>query len=832
MFLSFPNTKLKPVLFCLLSVWSVYAVAVDCNQSSGCIASNNPMSPSEVGVLSDRHQNVPSPMEDFNNYFGNRFNDNKIYSDKLFQVRNDYQHEDKPRQMMFQPRADIVVNTSFVADSVYNAHQNNHNLTEVTVNSDSTVHNLEKIMISHAGALALQNYPKDMFFNKGAIIGIEVSGNDTVDSQTDININSANGTAYDVMGKLNAHDHNINMNKDSYNATAVDVAAAGVATLEQVNIYGEGEWNTGLSVVDGATINFNNSILNLKHKNSYAMVMESGAININNSQLHAANGISFFNSNDQDSDDPEDADQAKLPHTVNLNSSSLLADDMLLVVNDQRISEMPDGDEVSMVTAGREFVLNADHSQLRGRTVMGLSPVPQISFNLLRDSSWDITGNSELSTLNLRDSTVSFSPDGEFKTLTINGNLEGNNGKFNMNTNLADQQSDKLVVNGQVHGQHQISVQDKRKAPKTPDGKVELVTVADGSGDGSFSMVQPYVDAGKYRYFLRREGNNWVLSNQKSESSAAHMAGNETAAGASAIPQYEISDFANSLMSMRQAATQFVYQLQSPTTMRLDQLRDQKQTNNMWLNSFYADQQFDSTGAGYQLATSGFKQKSNGFAIGYDHSLPLNDQSSLFIGGFVGKGQSSVDFNGDYKNGNIKAITSGIYADWQHKNGLFADVTYQYSHLKSNANKMDEAKWHANSISLNAGKHIDLTNHWEVVPQLGMVAGRLSGDDFTSSNHFYRTRAGAKLGGNFAWQRMTLKPYVGAYWLHDKNGLGHAEVDDSNLSIAGAGNQGLYEAGLAADLNQHSHVDLRFNYSKGNKVEQKLGAQLNYRYAW
>ncbi|KDN11575.1 putative ATP-binding component of a transport system [Snodgrassella communis] len=677
-----------------------------------------------------------------------------------------------------------------------------------------------KVIIPKGVEFTLKGGPKE---SENNITGIRLDEGH-VDSQADFIINAPVSEAYDIYGgKLDAHDHKIILGKDSYFSGAAQVQFEGTLNLDHVDIQGSGEWNLGVDSYEQGKANIRNTSIKLTHNNSVGfMIAGGGKINVENSTINAGYGIGVF-SRQGSEDDVRDK------NVFNIKDSSLIARDALVVVNYRRLFDDDSVEDDALasadVAAQEPLVLTADHSELAGRTYVDLRPAPKLIFNLKNGSSWLINGNSELDVLNIYDSNISFGKGGPFKTLTIHGDLSGSNGLFNLNSSLADQQADKIVIEGKVHGEHKISVSDSRKRPKTPNGQVTLVE--SNGGDGSFSMVQDYVDAGKYRYFFHQEGNNWVLSHDKGAASSG---------GGGHGSHHEISDFANSLISMRQAANQFVYQLQEPLNARLASLKSQPRgsNNNLWLDSNYAHDHFDSTGTSDGLATAGFKQKSYSLQLGYDHVLPLGDgeNNQTYLGAFVGQGHSSVDFNGNYKDGNLKAVTTGIYAGWQNAGGWFADAAYRYSHLKTSASKMDNATWHANSLSAQLGKDFNLADKWVVTPKFGMTVGRLSGDDYTSSTTFYRSKLGAAVKTSFSLNKVSLNPYVGAYWLHDKSGLGHAVVDDENLRITGAGNSGLYEAGLGVDFDQNNHADFKLNYASGQKTEQKLGVNLNYRYSW
>lgn len=808
-----PPAKIKTILLVVLGSLSAYGLAATtCTDRNGCGIGAGTALGSDVKIAAGQYQNaVPTPAE---------FQDG--WNSSLFYIGNDFDAQNPPPiKAEFTPGTNIILDLSFLERPGYETDKEEGvSFTGVDIGLYAEGEDSVKVIIPKGVQFTLKGGSKESDNN---ITGIGLDAGH-VDSQADFIINAPVSEAYDVYGgKLDAHDHKIILGKDSYFSGAAQVQFEGTLNLDHVDIQGSGEWNLGVDSYEQGKTNIRNTSIKLTHNNSVGfMIAGGGKINVDNSTINAGYGIGVF-SRQGSEDDVRDK------NVFNIKDSSLIARDALVVVNYRRLFDDDSVEDDALasadVAAQEPLVLTADHSELAGRTYVDLRPAPKLIFNMKNGSSWLINGNSELDVLNIYDSSISFGKGGPFKTLTIHSDLSGSNGLFNLNSSLADQQADKIVIEGKVHGEHKISVSDSRKRPKTPNGQVTLVE--SNGGDGSFSMVQDYVDAGKYRYFFHQEGNNWVLSNDKGAASSG---------GGGHGSHYEISDFANSLISMRQAANQFVYQLQEPLNARLASLKSQPRgsNNNLWLDSNYAHDHFDSTGTSDGLATAGFKQKSYSLQLGYDHVLPLGDgeNNQTYLGAFVGQGHSSVDFNGNYKDGNLKAVTTGIYAGWQNAGGWFADAAYRYSHLKTSASKMDNATWHANSLSAQLGKDFNLADKWVVTPKFGMTVGRLSGDDYTSSTTFYRSKLGAAVKTSFSLNKVGLNPYVGAYWLHDKSGLGHAVVDDENLRITGAGNSGLYEAGMGVDFDHNNHADFKLNYANGQKTEQKFGINLNYRYSW
>ena len=82
-------------------------------------------------------------------------------------------------------------------------------------------------------------------------------------------------------------------------------------------------------------------------------------------------------------------------------------------------------------------------------------------------------------------------------------------GTFNLNTNIAENKSDKIIVKGTAEGNHKIGVTNQ--GANVANGKVILVET--NGGNAAFSLTNPNnrVDLGAYQYFLTKKENNWVL---------------------------------------------------------------------------------------------------------------------------------------------------------------------------------------------------------------------------------------------------------------------------------------------------------------------------------
>lgn len=168
------------------------------------------------------------------------------------------------------------------------------------------------------------------------------------------------------------------------------------------------------------------------------------------------------------------------------------------------------------------YLTASNNSTISGGASIGTPQKSSVTLDItLNDSVWSVVKNykdSSINNLYLNNSTVNLVKSNDsFHTFTIYNDLSGN-GNFTLNTDLASQQSDKIVVTGSDSGSFGLNINDSGNEPNAANGKVTLVETV--TGTAQFALLgNDYVDAGAYRYRLNQEGNNWVLSNKADESS-------------------------------------------------------------------------------------------------------------------------------------------------------------------------------------------------------------------------------------------------------------------------------------------------------------------------
>ena len=354
--------------------------------------------------------------------------------------------------------------------------------------------------------------------------GESVSGNSAFELQSNstIDIDSVSivslaeeSIGYQLFDKSTANITNSSIFLGGDNSTAVD-AENSALNIKNLNITlqpaGSDKSTTIAYISENTTLNIEDSLLTIEAKGQskgLGFVLDGGMTNITNSNIENNTGDVVIFTNKQDSRDTTNNYSST---TVNLKNTKIPDAKVLVGLNmpDLADTDLSEGEK----TSSPRFVLNADNSQLNGAVKQydGTNKTP-VTLNLTNNTTWDLVDNSEVTDLHLNNSAVSLTnTNAPYATLTITGNLTGS-GIFNLNTNIAENKSDKIVVKGTAEGNHKIGVTNQ--GANVANGKVTLVET--NGGNAAFSLTNPNnrVDLGAYQYFLTKEGNNWVLANSK-----------------------------------------------------------------------------------------------------------------------------------------------------------------------------------------------------------------------------------------------------------------------------------------------------------------------------
>ncbi len=443
------------------------------------------------------------------------------------------------------------------------------------------------------------------------------------------------------------------------------------------------------------------------------------------------------------------------------------------------------------------------------------------------NSHWLMTDNSTIDSLAISDSTLSFEGINRYNTLTIYQDLIGN-GIFNLRSPVRATLFDKIIIGGNVYGEHLIRISDSGYEPDA--GTSFNVVENQGLGLGHFTLAGGHVDLGAYRYLLHRSPSGWVLSHSNPSNPDTNESSHD-----------DLSTGSNTVIA-NQTATRLMVNAQMDTLVkRLGELRMDNDEGGIWSRGFTRDQTIKTNG------TRQFEQTVNGLEIGADRAFRIND-NQLFIGGFTSLGTSKQDF-GENSHSKINSISMGGYMTYATHSGFYIDSVLKYSYFKTKINFVDNIgdrigaayNNHALTANLEIGHRLSHESGWFVEPQIELQATQISGQSYSVSNGLnvrtkrissLQARIGSLIGRNIQFNNdFIIRPYAKLSWFKEHSGTSHLDVNGNRLTSKLPDSWGAISAGLIAQSDKHKfYIDL--DYQKGNGLKRSIGANLGYRYVW
>lgn len=483
-------------------------------------------------------------------------------------------------------------------------------------------------------------------------------------------------------------------------------------------------------------------------------------------------------------------------------------------------------------------------------TVSGVTTTDSNSaLNLnLNNSNWTtkaftdedgVVQTTSLTNLDLNNGVVNLAND-NYQGIIIRGNLTGS-GTFNLNTNIAENKSDKIIVKGTAEGNHKIGVTNQ--GANVANRKVTLVET--NGGNAAFSLTNPNnrVDLGAYQYFLTKEGNNWVLANSKNAVTPTSPAApvtpvtpnkpvvtpNKPVATPTApvLPSTPLlSDLANAQVSLRQAQLLLVEDDVSGIHQRLGEVKNGEK-GNVWVRNVNSRQKLAALSTG-ESETSGFKQNVHSLQVGADAAVTDN----LRVGGFVGRSQANVDFNGYYGDGKVRSNSVGLYAAYLADNGIYVDNIVKYSRLHANSDLTEKRHYNAYTISSELGKRFSLANDWTVTPQAQLALTHISSQENEDSLSSVYSRIGLRVAKGFALSNSwNLQPYAEVNAVTSKNRSSKIHYANSALDVASS--RGRFESAVGLNAGFANHrFGLEVSRADGKNFDKPYAIQAVYRYQW
>lgn len=699
------------------------------------------------------------------------------------------------------------------------------------------IHNITDAYGDSSGNSAIESYGSKI--NTQADIEINNDGSSAIESQKTSVINSSN--------------HSIKMNGKSDIAYAL-YGAEDIANISNVQITGNQDMQFAFDIGTDEenalqTIIANGLNVTLNNKSGLFTTSDSGSqtITLTNSESNTGYGLLAF---------PLGEDQLV---KINLENTTLNATQALISLNDKNFPLEAEDDDASNSTPAGVYHLNltaSKNSKLTGAILENPDWPVKNEINLsMSNSQWSFNKSSTLNNLDANSSDITFTPTSEYKTLTIKDNLTGSS-IFNLNTNIAENKSDKIVVKGTAEGNHKIGVTNQ--GANVANGKVTLVETNGGNAAFSLTNANNRVDLGAYQYFLTKEGNNWVLANSKnvvtptppvapvtpsnpvvSPSNPVVTPSNpmvtpsnpvvtpSNPVAAPVLPSTPLlSDLANAQVSLRQAQLLLVEDDLSGIHQRLGEVKNGEK-GNVWVRNVNSRQKLAALSTG-ESETSGFKQNVHRVQVGADAAVTYN----LRVGGFVGRSQANVDFNGYYGDGKVRSNSVGLYAAYLADDGIYVDNIMKYSRLHANSDHTEKRHYNAYTISSELGKRFSLANDWTITPQAQLAWTHISSQENEDSLFSVYSRIGLRVAKGFALSNgWNLQPYAEVNAITSKNRSSKIHYTNSALDVASS--RGRFESAVGLNAGFANHrFGLEVSRADGKNFDKPYAIQAVYRYQW
>ena len=695
----------------------------------------------------------------------------------------------------------------------------------------------------------------------------ELQRNSTIDIDAVSIVSSAKESiGYQLFDKSTANITNSSIFLGGYNSTAIDAenSTLHIKNLD-ITLQPEGiDKSTTIAYAsENTTLNIEDSLLIIEAKGQskgLGFVLDGGVTNITNSNIENNTGDVVIFTNRQDSRDDTNNYSST---TVNLKNTKVPDAKVLVGLNMPELADtdLAEGEK----TSSPRFILNADNSQLNGMVKQydNKNKTP-VTLNLTNNSTWDLVDNSEVTDLHLNNSAVSLTSTKEpYAVLTITGNLTGS-GTFNLYTNIANNNANKIIVQGTAEGSHKIGVTNQ--GANVADGKVTLVETNGGNAAFNLTNANNRVDLGAYQYFLTKEGNNWVLANSKNvvtpsnsvvtpsnpvvtpsnpvvtpsnpvvtPSNPVVTPSNPVVTSsnpvvppvAPVLPSTPLlSDLANAQVSLRQTQLLLVEDDLSGIHQRLGEVENGEK-GNVWVRNVNSRQKLAALSTG-ESETSGFKQNVHRVQVGADAAVTDN----LRVGGFVGRSQANVDFNGHYGDGKVRSNSVGLYAAYLADNGIYVDNIVKYSRLHANSDLTEKRHYNAYTISSELGKRFSLANDWTITPQAQLAWTHISSQENEDSLSSVYSRIGLRVAKGFALSNgWNLQPYAEVNAITSKNRSSKIHYTNSALDVASS--RGRFESAVGLNAGFANHrFGLEVSREDGKNFDKPYAIQAVYHYSW
>ncbi|ANY16167.1 hypothetical protein AW878_18980 [Bordetella pseudohinzii] len=486
------------------------------------------------------------------------------------------------------------------------------------------------------------------------------------------------------------------------------------------------------------------------------------------------------------------------------------------------------------------------------------------TFNMTQGGTWNMTGNSTLSDLNVAGGQVLYSAPagGVYKTLTATNVTGGNGGIIGLNTYLgADgSPSDLLIVDGgAATGSTGLRITNNGgPGVLTTANGIQVVQATNGAttAASAFSLSGRAV-AGPYEYRLYRGSSDpadesWYLRSEKTPVPPTPPDPPTPPNPPEPLYRPEVAAY---LANQRLASEMFVHSLhdrlgepQYIEGQQFDNEDDKRRA--LWLRMTGRWQKSRSGNGEYRVDSDTVLLQGGGDIAQWQLA---SETDRLHLGAMAGYGdaRSSARADGNpYKaHGRVEGYTVGLYGTWYQNDaerlGAYVDTWFQYGWFRNRVegDALDTVKYDAQgwAISGEAGYALRVKGDWILEPQAQLIYTEYDPDSVTEAN-------GTKVGGGRSdgtiWRLglrghrtfdmengRKIQPFLTLNWWHNDT---DGQYRFNQVTQGGLYPRDTYEVklGLHADFTKGWTGWTNVSGSWGAHHYQQYAARIGMKYTW
>jgi autotransporter family porin len=492
-------------------------------------------------------------------------------------------------------------------------------------------------------------------------------------------------------------------------------------------------------------------------------------------------------------------------------------------------------------------------------------------------SIWNMSGNSDLTSLNLANGAIVNYVDNSstFKTLTVTGNYHSDGGYIYFNTALNDDTSetDKLLIEGNTSGTTYVVVRNAGGAGNETLEGIELIRV-NGDSDGEFIQSGRIV-AGAYDYSLNRGQDNSLGRSHDGKSSHWYLT-NVSAPIVTPIDPPETVDptppveVGPKQKVERPEASGYSANLAAANNMFVTRLHD-RVGDTQYIDAFTGEQKVTSlwmrNEGGHTRSRDSYDQlgtQSNRYVLQLGGDIAQwsnNDVDSFHLGimGGYGNSKSRTEsrLSGYSARSSVDGYSLGMYGTWYaneaDKSGLYVDSWAQYSWFNNRVEGQDLATESYKSsgvtasiesgYTFNVGENTTKNATYFIQPKAQITWMGVKADDHKEDNGTQvsgegdgniQTRLGVKAfmkgyADQDKGKNRVFQPFVEVNWIHNTKDFG-TTMDGMTVKQDGAANIGELKLGVEGQLNKNMNIWGNVGQQLGNKGYSDTAVMLGVKY--